>query len=267
MRRQHRPHVVRIDAERVRHHVLHLGGVLRRAVHQHAAVLVRNRVRDLAFEIELLLAADRAAALQSVRRAGDRASASPRTMCIGGSTYCCMACASRASSTGGSASMATTSLASARGASRRIARAGDHHEHRLAEVLHRAVGQDRVVVHDRAAVVAAGDVLGTEHVDARPASLARRRGRSTSSGRAPPATGRARRAACRPVRACRRCRSPRRPRAGAPIRAHADPDGRSAHRGRHRMDQGFFARLVHVRSVDARIRLCRSARRPLEGDV
>jgi hypothetical protein len=63
--------------------------------------------------------------------------------------------------------MSTNSLA------RRVARVGDDREHRLAQVLddaeRRAVaardgGQDRIVVHDRAALVLAGDVLRADDI-------------------------------------------------------------------------------------------------------
>ena len=60
-------HLVRRQLQRVRHEVLHLAGVLGRAVHLHAAVFLRHRVRDLAFEVELLLAAD---AKRPCRRCG-----------------------------------------------------------------------------------------------------------------------------------------------------------------------------------------------------
>ncbi len=158
-------HPMRIDAERVRHDVLHLGGMLRRAVHPHAAVLERHRVGDLPFEVELLLAADRQRALQPARRGGDRglrvaahdvhrrqhvlllgvrvARRQHRRQRVDGNHF----------------------LGQCRRAARRIARARQHHEHRLAEVPHRAVGEDRIVVHDRAAVVAAGDRIGAERVD------------------------------------------------------------------------------------------------------
>jgi hypothetical protein len=50
--------VVRMQAQRMRDHVLHLARVLGRALHQHAAVFLRDGVGDLAFQVELLLAAD-----------------------------------------------------------------------------------------------------------------------------------------------------------------------------------------------------------------
>jgi hypothetical protein len=57
-------------------------------------------------------------------------------------------------------------LARLRGCPARLsARARDHGEDGLADVAQLAVGQDRIVVQDRPAVVVAGDVGGREHVD------------------------------------------------------------------------------------------------------
>ena len=50
-------HMVRVQLQRMRHRVLHLSRMLRRAVDLDAVVLQRHRVGDLAFEVELLLAA------------------------------------------------------------------------------------------------------------------------------------------------------------------------------------------------------------------
>ena len=63
---------VRRHAERARDLELDLGGMLRRAVDQHVAVFLREGVGNLALEIELLLAADAKAALEAVRRRGER---------------------------------------------------------------------------------------------------------------------------------------------------------------------------------------------------
>src|SRR5690606_1830516 len=46
-----------------------------------------------------------------------------------------------------------------------LAIARDHREHRLADEVHRVGGEDGVVVHDRPAVVAPGDVGGDEHAE------------------------------------------------------------------------------------------------------
>ena len=63
--------VVRLQAEARGDQVLHLARVLGRAVDEHAAVLARHRVRDLALEIELLLAADLERVGEAMRRGGD----------------------------------------------------------------------------------------------------------------------------------------------------------------------------------------------------
>jgi hypothetical protein len=88
-------------AQRVRHQVLHLAGVLGGAVHQQAAVFLRHGVGDLAFQVELLLAAERKLPCSGAARRRQRGAASPRARCIGGTTYCCAAWASRGVSTGG----------------------------------------------------------------------------------------------------------------------------------------------------------------------
>ena len=53
----------------------------------------------------------------------------------------------------------------ARGAARGVVGFGDDGEDRLAGVVDLASGEDRVVVHDRPAVVGAGEVGGGEHAD------------------------------------------------------------------------------------------------------
>ena len=57
----HAPHLdgdrVERQPEQMRDAVLHLGRVLGRALHQHAAVVAGSGERDLAFEIEMVLAA------------------------------------------------------------------------------------------------------------------------------------------------------------------------------------------------------------------
>ena len=68
---------MRGEAERVGDQVLHLARVLRRAVDQHVAVFLRHGERDMAFQIELVLAADIDAALEAVLRAFQSAVAPP----------------------------------------------------------------------------------------------------------------------------------------------------------------------------------------------
>jgi hypothetical protein len=77
------PHRVVVDAQRVRHPVLHLAGVLGAGVDPPLVLLQRQGVGDLAFQVEVLLAAHFQRALQRCAGAGRRAS--PGT-CTGGST-------------------------------------------------------------------------------------------------------------------------------------------------------------------------------------
>ena len=61
-------YLVRSQLQRTRYGVLHLARVLRRAMHEHRVVFLRDRIADLAFEVELLLPADCERAAQAMRR-------------------------------------------------------------------------------------------------------------------------------------------------------------------------------------------------------
>ena len=74
-------------AQHVGDDVLDLAGVLGRGMDEHFVVLAGDRHGDLAFEVEVVLAADRDPALQPARRVGDAPSAaSPRLSVMGGNT-------------------------------------------------------------------------------------------------------------------------------------------------------------------------------------
>ncbi len=70
----HTPHLDRhlgvADAEQMGDQVLHFAGMLGRTGHVQPARLERDGERDLAFEVEVVLAADLDPALQAVRRGG-----------------------------------------------------------------------------------------------------------------------------------------------------------------------------------------------------
>ena len=66
------------NAEDARHDVLHFGRVLGRGVDRHFVALAGNGEGNLAFEIEMLLAADRELALEPNGAAAMAAPASPR---------------------------------------------------------------------------------------------------------------------------------------------------------------------------------------------
>ena len=62
------PHRVLLQPERVRHPVLHFAGMLGAAVDEPLVLLLRQRVGDLAFEVEVFLATGFERAVQAVRR-------------------------------------------------------------------------------------------------------------------------------------------------------------------------------------------------------
>ncbi len=156
-------HLVRDELQRMRDDMLHLGRMLRRAVEVDATVLLRQRVGDLTFEIELLLPADvelaahsprrrdhgggRVAALKMHRRQHIRLQALRFLRCQHGHQH------------------VVVDPGEARGASRRGVRRSNHDEHRLADILDEPVGEDGIVVDDGAAIVRAGDVGGGQHGD------------------------------------------------------------------------------------------------------
>ena len=157
--------VMRLQAEALRDQVLHLARVLSRAVDKHAAVLARHGVGDLAFEIELLLAADIERVGDPVRRGVDRgarvaAGEMHRWQHIASGRVRLHRREDWRERLDGQRRLRLRGCASSR-----IARFGDHREDRLAEVLDEAVGEDRVVVDHRAAIVRAGDVGGNQHRD------------------------------------------------------------------------------------------------------
>ena len=157
-------HVVGVQAQGVGHGVLHLAGVLGGAMQPDAAALLRDGVRDLPFQVKLLLAAQVKAALQAVRGLAERGGhiapgqAHRRYhVLLGG-----MGCFWREQ--GGQGLDAHKVFGAGGSAPGSVAVVRQNSEQGLAQVHHRAIGQDGVVVHDGATVVHAGDVGGGEHV-------------------------------------------------------------------------------------------------------
>ena len=156
-------HLVGDELQRVRDDVLHLGRMLRRAVEVDAPVFLGQRVGDLPLEIELLLPADvelaaHAARCGGHRRVGVAALEMHRRQHVRLQALRFLRGEHRGQHV-------VVDLGEARGAPRGIVRRGDHDEHRLADVLDEPVGEDRVVVDDRPAIVLPGDVGGREHRD------------------------------------------------------------------------------------------------------
>jgi hypothetical protein len=65
-------HGVVVQAQRMRHPVLHLAGVLGAGVHTPLVFLLRQHVGNLTFQVKVLLATHFKRAAQAVRRTGQR---------------------------------------------------------------------------------------------------------------------------------------------------------------------------------------------------
>ena len=172
-------HLVGMQLQRVRDEVLHFARVLRRAVHVHAVAFLRDRIADLAFEVELLLAADLERAVEPARRLRDRrlraafvgrAHQVHRRQHILAFRVGLLRRDDRWCGLDGQHILGFRG-----GASCDVAGFGDDCENRLTEVADFAprrsivvlpeIAQDRVVVNDRAAIVRARDVGGRQHRD------------------------------------------------------------------------------------------------------
>ncbi len=148
------------NPEDLSHQLLHFGGVLRRAIDDHAAVFAGHYRGNLRLQVEMLLAADVQRALQAMRRAGQRGGGIADAVLVA----------------------VEDEMALAQGLDHvehrfqvfvlddrrhgRLARGfqavgGDRQDH-LSDILHLAIGQQRVAGHHRADVELAGNVGGGE---------------------------------------------------------------------------------------------------------
>jgi hypothetical protein len=167
-------HAVVVDAQRMRHPVLHLARVLGAGIHQPLVLLLGHHVGDLPLQVEVLLAADLELAAAAVRARASPACASPRRTRTGGSTKLCAANASCTSAPRAAVRCPACHLARARPACLHH-RVGHHQADDLADVLHRVDGKDGLVMGKRGQDRVAGDVAAPAPRRARPASPARRR--------------------------------------------------------------------------------------------
>ena len=149
-------HPVGADAQRVRHLLLRLARVLRRVVHEDPAVLARHREGDLALQVELFLPADAPPARQPVRGGGQ-----------GGARVAALerhgrqherALRERILDREDGRELLVLDARQPRRAARLVDRRRDDEEDRLADVLDLLGRENRIVVHDRADVIAARDV-------------------------------------------------------------------------------------------------------------
>ena len=156
----HAPHLdgdrVERQAEQVRDSVLHLGRMLGRALHQHAAVVGGRRERDLAFEIEMVLAAAAQLATEPMRRAGERRrhiAARDRLR-----RRDVLLARDRLLDRQHRRQRLVFDLDELRGGARLVERIGRHRRHRLALILDHVRRQQRLVAADRRDVVLARNV-------------------------------------------------------------------------------------------------------------
>nr|GEU28080.1 hypothetical protein [Tanacetum cinerariifolium] len=154
-------HLVRMHAQRMRDHVLHLARMLGGALHQHAVVLFRDRVGDLPFQVKLLLAAHEQLAPGHARRHVERGLEVAALQAHG--RHHVRLRRFRFLRRQDRGQFLVVDLGAARGAAGVVMGVRHHDEHRLAHVQHFAGAENRIVVDDRTAVVGAHDVLRRVH--------------------------------------------------------------------------------------------------------
>ena len=145
----------------MRNLVLDLARMLRRAVNQHRAVFFRNRVRDHALEVELVLAADVDPALQAVRRGGDRRPRIAAHEALGRQHERLIPERFLGRKIG--FQVLVFDYGEPCCAARLFHRLRGDREDRLAEVLDHRGGEDRIVGDDGAVVVFARNIPGGDH--------------------------------------------------------------------------------------------------------
>ena len=136
-------------------------GMLGRDVDRHLSVLARHGVGDLSFQIELLLLATRGAAFHPMGRSGDRLGGFATRDRLGRHHEALVRHGLVDAQDGGQLLHRHTRLARGLAGIEHLTR--HHHGDRLAQELDLAIGQEGVVVDDRAAVVFARNISRGEH--------------------------------------------------------------------------------------------------------
>ena len=149
--------VVRMHAQRMCHHVLHLARMLGRTQHQHALRFLRDGVGNLSFQVKLFLAAHIQLALDHMRRRIERGLVvAARQLHRRQHIRLCRLGRLRRHDRG---QFLVRHLRQAGGTARMVMRIGHHDEDRLAHVLHQLRSQDGIVMDDGTAIIGAGNVL------------------------------------------------------------------------------------------------------------
>jgi hypothetical protein len=154
---------VRAHVQGMRNDVLYFRRVLGRAVDQHRPIFLRNRYGDLAFKVEVILAADDDGCLQTVRRAGQHrpgcAAHEPATR-----NNITLRGQCRANVEDRGKLVVRDARPKCGLASHCIGGRGDG-EYGLTGVLHEPIGKDRVIMHGAAVVVLTRDIRWKRHGD------------------------------------------------------------------------------------------------------
>ena len=203
----HGRHAIEVTAQQAGADVLDLGGMLGRGMNDDVAVLAGQGEGHLAFEIEMLLAADAELGAQPVRRAVQRGIGIATQDGLSAPAHRpARASAVSMSRIGSSASISIATRSAA--AARSIERRRHDHRQRLARELDAVRGEQRLV---RAGLPRRRSCRECRRAPApprRPASRWRLKDRARAGGRSPPGSAPGRHAACRAARACRRYRAP-----------------------------------------------------------
>ena len=152
---------MRAHVERMRDLQLDLAGVLRRAVHEHRAIFPRHCKCNLSFEVEVILAAATKMPSQPMRCASDgpRGIAARKSLGWQHAALRCQRIVDRQQRRQLGVFDACPQCRLPRGLDAR----GRDGEQRLPDVLHQLIGENRIVVDDRSAIVDTGDAGGRKH--------------------------------------------------------------------------------------------------------
>ncbi len=149
-------------AQRVGDDLLDFRRMLGGAVHQHAAVLLRQGCRNLSLEIEMILAAHRQRAAEAMRGTRQRLLRPAPRQAVAGQHEALGRRARRECPE--SPAGPGIRPAPARGrAPRPLIAVGRNREQRLADMLHQPRCKDRIIMDRGAVIVLARDILGREH--------------------------------------------------------------------------------------------------------
>ena len=156
------PHRVLVQTERVRHPVLHFAGMLGTGINKPLVLLLRQRVGDLPFQVEVFLAADFERAAE--RERGPRQGACGVTAFYKNRRQHIALRRERLFDAQNGRQRANVELDCARAAPGLHHRVGYHQAHHLAHVLHRVEREDGFIADERREHAMARNVFRQNHL-------------------------------------------------------------------------------------------------------